>query len=107
VVDQFTKECVALHAKPRLLGSDVAKALDLAISERDKPTSITVNNGSEFVGKIMDAWSDLHQAQLTFIRPGKLTMNAFIESFNGRLRAECLNSELFRRTAEVHGKLAA
>lgn len=107
VVDQFTKECVALHAKPRLLGPDVAEALDLVIRERGKPASITVDNGSEFAGKVMDAWSDLHQVQLAFIRPGKPTENAFIESFNGRLRAECLNIELFRSMAEVHGKLAA
>jgi putative transposase len=107
VVDQFTKECVALHAKPRLLGSDVAEALDWAIRERGKPASITVDNGAEFAGKVMDAWSDLHQVHLAFILPGKPTENAFIESFNGRLRAECLNVEIFRSMAEVHGKLAA
>lgn len=107
VVDQFTKECVGLHAKPRLLVSDVAEALEWAIRGRGKPVSITVDNGSEFPGKVMDAWSDLHQVQLAFIRPGKPTENAFIESFNGRLRAECLNVELFRSMAEVRGKLAA
>jgi putative transposase len=107
VVDQFTKECVALHAKPRLLGSDVAEVLDRAIQERGKPASITVDNGSEFAGKVMDAWSDFHRVQLAFIRPGKPTENCFIESFNGRLRAECLNVEIFRSMAEVHGKLAA
>ena len=69
------------------MGSDVAEALDLAIRERGKPASITVDNGSEFAGKVMDVWSDLHQVQLAFIRPGKPTENAFIESFNGRLRA--------------------
>ena len=107
VVDQFTKECVALHAKPRLFGLDMAEALDLVIRERGKPASITVDNGAEFAGKVMDAWSELHQVHLAFIRPGKPTENAFIESFNGRLRAECLNIELFRSMGEVHGKLAA
>jgi putative transposase len=107
VVDQFTKECVALHAKPRLQGADLAEALDRAIREREKPVSITVDNGSEFAGKVMDAWSDLHQVQLAFIRPGKPTENAFTESFNGRLREECLNVELFRSMGEVIGKLAA
>jgi hypothetical protein len=72
-----------------------------------KPLSITVDNGSEFAGKVMDAWADLHQIQLAFIRPGKPIENAFIESFNGRLRQECLNVEIFRNMAEVHGKLAA
>ena len=55
VVDQFTKECVVLHAKPRLRGLDVAKALGLAIRERGKPVPITVDDGSEFAGKVMNA----------------------------------------------------
>jgi hypothetical protein len=55
----------------------------------------------------MDAWSDLHKVQLAFICPGKPTENAYIESFNGRLREEFLNVELFRSMAEVTGKLAA
>lgn len=107
VVDQFSRECVALYAKPRLQSSDVAETLDHAIKARCKPTSITVDNGSEFAGKVMDAWSYLHQVQLAFIRPGKPTENGFIESFNGRLREECLNVEIFHSMAEVTGKLAA
>ena len=107
VVDQFTRECVAIRAKPRLSGHDVADALDLAVRERGKPVSITVDNGSEFAGKVMDAWADARGVHLAFIRPGKPTENAFIESFNGRLRDECLNIELFHTMAEVNGKLAA
>jgi len=107
VVDQFSRECVALQAKPRLQGTDVAEALDQAIRQRGKPTSITVDNGSEFAGKVMDAWSYLHQVQLAFIRPGKPTENAFIESFNGKFRNECLQVEIFHSMAEVAGKLAA
>lgn len=107
VVDQFTRECVAIRGKPRLNGSDVAEALDMAVRERGKPKSITVDNGSEFAGKVMDAWADARTVHLAFIRPGKPTENAFIESFNGRLRDECLNTEIFRSMAEVRGKLAA
>lgn len=107
VEDQFTRECVALYAKPRLAGADVAEVLDQAIRQRGKPVSITVDNGSEFAGKVMDAWSDLHQVQLAFIRPGKPTENCYIESFNGRLRDECLNVEIFHSMPEVQGKLAA
>jgi putative transposase len=55
VVDQFSPECVALYTKPRLQGSDVAEILDHAIRARCKPTFITVDNGSEFAGKVMDA----------------------------------------------------
>ena len=126
VVDQFTRECVAIRGKPRLNGSDVAEALDLAVRERGKPTSIGVDNGSEFAGKVMDAWADGRAFQLAFIRPGKPTENAFIESFNGKLRdggsksrdggtgrmrkhprVGGLNTEIFRTMAEVRGKLAA
>jgi len=107
VVDQFTRECVAILAKPRLNGLDVAAVMDEAVRERGKPLSITVDNGSEFAGKVMDAWSDIHQVQLAFIRPGKPTENAFIESFNGKLRMECLDIEIFRSMAEAQGKLAA
>jgi hypothetical protein len=57
-VDQFTRECVAIQGKPRLNGSDVAEALDMAVRERGKPASITVDNVSEFAGKVMDAWAD-------------------------------------------------
>lgn len=56
VVNQFTREYMAIRCKPRLNGSDVAVALDMAVRERGKPTSITVDNGNEFAGKVMDAW---------------------------------------------------
>ena len=107
VVDQFTWECVAIRGKPRLNGSDVAEALDMAVRKRGKPTSITVDNGSEFAGKVMDAWADSRAVQLAFIRPGKPRENAFVESFNGKPRDECLNTEIFRSMPEGRGKLAA
>jgi putative transposase len=107
VIDQFTRECVALHAQPRLQGMDVAQVLDQALQSRGLPVFITVDNGSEFAGEGMDLWSELRHVQLAFIRPGKPTENGYIESFNGRLRDECLNVESFRTMAEVRGKLAA
>ncbi len=107
VVDQFTRECVSIRGKPRLNGSGVAEALDMAVRERGKPASITVDNRKEFAGKVMDAWADSMAVQLAFIRPGKPTENAFIKSFNDRLRDECLNTEIIRSMPEVRGKLAA
>jgi putative transposase len=107
VVDQFTRECVVLRAKPSLNGADVSEALDVAIRERGKPFSITVDNGMEFAGKVMEAWSDLHLVHLAFIRPGKPTENAFVESFNGKLWMECLDVEIFRSMSEAQRKLAA
>lgn len=106
VVDQFPRECVALHAKPGLQGAGLVEALARVILEREKSISITVDNGSEFAGKVMDAWSNLHPVQLAFIQPGEPTENVHIESFNGRLREECLNVERLRSMGEVIGKLA-
>ena len=107
VVDQFSRECVALRAKPNLQGTDVVEVLERAIRDRGKPLSITVDNGSEFAGQAMEAWSEHRKVQLAFIRPGRPMENGHIESFNGRLRDECLNTELFQSLDEVRGKLAA
>ncbi len=101
VVDQYTRECVALVGRQRFSGADVAAALDAAAAERGRPASITVDNGSEFAGRAMDAWAHRHGVQLAFIRPGRPTENGFIESFNGRLRDECLNVEIFGSLAEA------
>ena len=62
---------------------------------------ITVDNGTEFVSRAMDAWAYAHDVRLDFIRPGKPVENAFIESFNGRLRDECLNSHVFATVADA------
>jgi putative transposase len=66
-----------------------------------------VDNGSEFVGRVMDAWAHRHSVQLAFIRPGPPTENRFIESFNVRLLDECLNAEIFASLADVTRLLAA
>jgi putative transposase len=107
VVDQHTRECVAIVAKAHLSGHDVASALDGVIAVRGRPSSITVDNGSEFAGRVMDAWAHRHSVQLAFTRPGRPTENGFIESFNGRLRDECLNVELFASMADATHLLAA
>ena len=83
MVDQFTPECLAIRGKPRLNGSDVAEALDMAVRERGKPASNTVDNSSEFAGKVMGAWADARAVHLAFIRPGKPTESAFTERFKG------------------------
>jgi putative transposase len=95
VVDVFTRECLAIEADFGLNGRKVAKALDAVAATRGYPKMITVDNGSEFYSKEMDGWAWLHGVRLDFIRPGKPIENAFIESFNGRLRDECLNGEIF------------
>jgi putative transposase len=106
VVDQFTRECPLLLADRSLTGRKVALALAQVIAERGTPTSITVDNGSEFYSRAMEAWAYQYGVQLDFIRPGKPVENSYIESFNGRLRDECLNVEVFCALSDVREKLA-
>jgi putative transposase len=106
VVDQFTRECLCLVADQSLTGQKVAEALEPVVLQRGAPRAITVDNGSEFASRVMDAWAYRHGIQLDFIRPGKPVENGFIESFNGRLRDECLNVEVFFTLEDVREKLA-
>ena len=107
VIDQFTRECVALEADRSMMGRKVAEALENAKQERGSlPESITVDNGSEFSGRALEAWAMGNNVQLCFIRPGRPVENGFIESFNGRLRDECLNVEWFSSLDDARRKLA-
>lgn len=105
VVDQFTRECLCLLADQSLSGEKVTQALEPVVLQRGAPRSITVDNGSEFASRVMDAWAYRHGIQLDFIRPGKPVENGFIESFNGRLRDECLNVEVFFTLEDAREKL--
>jgi putative transposase len=106
VVDQYTRECLTLHADTALSGEKVAAALDKIVAGRGAPRSITVDNGTEFASKAMDLWSYTNGVHLDFIRPGRPVENGYIESFNGRLRDECLNVEVFFTLADARRKLA-
>jgi putative transposase len=105
VVDQFTRECLVLHADTGLSGKKVAAALDTIVAERGAPQSITVDNGTEFASKAMDVWAYANGVHLDFIRPGRPVENGYIESFNGKLRDECLNVEVFFTLADARRKL--
>jgi putative transposase len=105
VADQFTRKCVLLLAHSSLTGNKVAFALSHALAERGAPVSITVDNGTEFGSRAMEAWAYQHGVQLDFIRPGRPPENGYIESFNGRLRDECLNVEIFFALSDVRDKL--
>jgi putative transposase len=106
VVDQYTRECLTLHADTALSGEKVAGVLDKVVALRGAPKSITVDNGTEFASKAMDHWAYLNGVHLDFIRPGRPVENGYIESFNGRLRDECLNVEVFFSLADARRKLA-
>ena len=106
VVDQYTRECLTLHADTALSGEKVAAALDRIVAGRSVPKSITVDNGTEFASKAMDHWAYSNGVHLDFIRPGRPVENGYIESFNGRLRDECLNVEVFFSLVDARRKLA-
>jgi putative transposase len=107
VVDQFTRECVWLEADRSLTGTKVAAALTKSIIERgNPPVSITCDNGSEFASKALESWAFDHEVRLCFIRPGRPVENGYIESFNGRLRDECLNVSWFHSVTDADRKLA-
>jgi len=108
MVDQYTRECRGLAADRSMSGAKVVEVLNRAIIESGgAPQSITCDNGSEFAGRALEAWAMGHGVQLIFIRPGRPVENGFIESFNGRLRDECLNVEWFTSLDEARQKLAA
>jgi putative transposase len=95
VLDSFTRECLMMKVAPSLPSPAVTDALEQVIAMRGKPQTIQVDNGSEFTSNHFDAWAYLREIRIDFIRPGKPVDNAHIESFNGRLRDECLNSQWF------------
>lgn len=105
VIDLFTRECLLLKAGVALTGEKVVACLEALRSTRGLPKSITIDNGSEFASKKMDAWAYCHEIALDFIRPGRPVENAFVESFNGRLRDECLNTNIFYSLEDAQCKL--
>ena len=95
VVDNFSRECPVMEADHSLTGQRVVMVLDRIALVRGLPQVITVDNGPEFISKALDLWAVENKVRLRFIAPGKPVQNAFIESFNGRLRDECLNEHIF------------
>jgi len=95
IVDNYSRECPAIEVDTSLGGARVVGVLERLAETRGLPESITVDNGPEFAGKAMDEWAYRRGVKLNFIRPGKPVENAFAESFNGRLRDECLNTNWF------------
>ncbi len=96
VLDVFSRECVALVAGRLFRGEDVVRLLSAAGAERGQvPGRISVDNGTEFTSKALDAWAYWNGVQLDFSRPGKPSDNPFIESFNASVRRECLSQHWF------------
>jgi putative transposase len=106
VVDDFTRECLALAGDTSLSGLRTARELDAIISTRGKPLSIVSDNGTELTSVAILNWCQQTGVEWHYIAPGKPTQNAFIESFNGKLRDELLNKTLFESLAHARDALA-
>jgi len=107
VVDNYTRESLAIDVGQSLKGDDVVATLNRIAATRGLPATIKVDNGSEFISKVMDRWAYERGVELDFSRPGKPTDNAKIESFNGRLRQECLNLHWFLSLDDAKEKIEA
>jgi putative transposase len=107
VVDDFTRECLGLVADTSLSGLRVARELDAIIQRRGKPEAVVSDNGTELTSMAILKWSQERRVDWHYIAPGKPQQNAFVESFNGRLRDECLNDTLFSSLFHARSVLAA
>lgn len=108
IVDDFTRESLAIEVGQRLTGDDVARVLDrIRLGRGALPKKIRVDNGTEFTSKRLDQWAYLSNVKLSFSRPGTPTDNGLIEAFNGRLRAECLNENWFMSLDDAKEKVAS
>jgi len=107
IVDDCTRECLAIEVDTSITGLRVQAVLDRLADTRSLPKSITVDNGPEFDGQVLDKWSYRRGVQLSFIRPGKPNENAYIESFNGKFRDECLNEHWFLSRAHARSFIEA
>lgn len=101
VVDDFTRQCLAMEVDTSLNGVRVTRVLDRLVARHGHPQRMVMDNGPEFTGKALDRWAWEHRVQLAFIEPGKPVQNAFVESFNGTCRNECLNESWFLSLADA------
>ena len=107
VVDQWSRESPLLEVATAISGRAVAEALDRVLPLAASPRSITVDHGTEFTSRALEDWAYRRGVALDFIRPGKPVENAYIESFNGRLRDECLNVHQFVSLDDARQKIEA
>ena len=106
-MDDCTRECPAIEVDFSLPGERVARVLDRLAQTRGLPRAIVCDNGPEFAGQTLDEWAHARGVVLDFIEPGKPVQNAFIESFNGTFRDECLNENWFVSLRDAQGVIEA
>lgn len=107
VVDDCTRECLAIETDTSLPGSRVIEVLERLRDQRGLPHAIVADNGPEFAGRALDQWAHERGLKIDYIRPGKPVDNAFVESFNGRFRDECLNESWFLSLNEAREAIEA
>lgn len=107
VLDDGIRKALALEVDSSLPGRRVAQVLERLIAKHGKPQLIVVDNGPEFAGRLLDQWAYEHGIKLHFIEPGKPVQNAYVESFAGKLRDECLNGHWFTTVADAQQTIEA
>ena len=107
VLDDYSRESLAIEVGQSITGEQVVTIMNRLSAVRGAPKRIRVDNGPEFVSRALDQWAYLHRVTLDFSRPGKPTDNALVESFNGRLRDECLNTNWFLSLDDARHKIEA
>ncbi len=107
IVDDCSRECPAIEVATSIPGQRVTRVLDRLLETRGVPEALVIDNGPEFTGKALDAWAYRHGVKLHFIRPGKPIENAYVESFNGKFRDECLNEHWFTDIGDARSKIEA
>jgi len=103
IVDNYSRECPAIEVDTSIGGRRVVGVLEKLAESRGLPEVITMDNGPEFAGRVLDEWAYRRGVKLNFIRPGKPIENAYAESFIGRLRDECLSTNWFMNLKHARG----
>ena len=107
ILDDYNRECLAAEVDTSIPGARVVRVLEQLRERRGLPQVLVMDNGPEFAGQALDVWAYQQGVKLHFIEPGKPVQNAFIESFNGKMRDECLNEHWFMSLREARGTMEA
>ena len=107
ILDDFSRECLALEVDHGLPAARVTRVLDRVLLDRGRPACLVMDNGPEFRSHDLDVWATHRKVELHFIRPGRPMENAFVESFHGKFRDECLNTHWFESLADARCTIEA
>ena len=107
IVDDFTRECLALVADTSLSGLRVTRELDIVMAKRGRPHTIVSDNGTELTSMAILRWCQQTRVEWHHIAPGKPMQNGFVESFNGSFRDECLNETLFSSLPHARAEICS